>query len=195
MPAVKSRMALISDFRLTELGARPIVRVVSAAPNIHRRRTSVLVVLGIFRLVKACLLLLLGLVAARIITDPVGFAAIAHHLIERVKLDPDNEQLHGLLARILNVPEGKLRVLSIGSFIYAAGFAVEGVGLIGGWHWAEWMVVVTTSLLLPYEVYEMIHRASWLKAGVIVLNVAIVWYLVHRLRRDRREAVELAKPG
>ena len=162
---------------------------------IHRRRTSVLVVLGIFRLVKACLLLLLGLVAARIISDPAGIAAIAHHLIERVKLDPDNDQMHALLSRIFDIPETKLRLLSIGSFLYAAGFAIEGVGLIGGWHWAEWMVVATTTLLLPYEVYEMIHHASWVKAGVIVLNVAIVWYLVHRLRRDRKEAAVRPEEG
>ena len=50
------------------------------------------------------------------------------------------------------------------------------------------MVVATTALLLPYEADEMIHRASVIKAGVILLNVIIVLYLINRLRSDRREA-------
>jgi uncharacterized membrane protein (DUF2068 family) len=155
-------------------------------PPLHRRRTPLLVAIGAFRIFKALLLIIIGLAAAKVIRDPGVVGSFAQHVIERFKLDPDNEQIHALMAKVLNVPESKLRLLSIGSFVYAAGFAIEGAGLIGGWHWAEWLVVITTSLLLPYETYEMIHRASLLKAGVIALNILVVLYLLHRLRSDRR---------
>jgi uncharacterized membrane protein (DUF2068 family) len=160
--------------------------VTDQPPPVHRHRTPLLVAIGAFRLFKAALLIVIGLAAAKVIRDPGVVGDFAQHVIERFKLDPDNEQIHLLMSKLLNVSESKLRLLSIGSFVYAAGFAIEGVGLIGGWHWAEWLVVITTSLLLPYEVYEMIHRASWLKAGVILLNVLVVLYLLYRLRSDRR---------
>ena len=101
-------------------------------PPLHRHRTKVLVAIGVFRLFKALLLVVLGLAAARIISDPMDVSVLAQGIIERLKLDPDNVQIHSLLARVLNIPESKLRMLSIGSFVYAAGFAIEGIGLIGG---------------------------------------------------------------
>jgi uncharacterized membrane protein (DUF2068 family) len=41
-------------------------------------------------------------------------------------------------------------------------------------------------LLVPFELYELVHHPSLLKAGGLVVNIAIVAYLVHLLRRRRR---------
>ena len=46
--------------------------------------------------------------------------------------------------------------------------------------------MIATSLLIPVEVYELVHRPSVWKAGGLVVNIAIVAYLVHVLRRRRR---------
>jgi hypothetical protein len=40
-----------------------------------------------------------------------------------------------------------------------------------------------TSLLLPLELYELVSKPSLLKAGGIVVNIAIVAYLAWMLRR------------
>jgi hypothetical protein len=42
---------------------------------------------------------------------------------------------------------------------------VEGVGLWLRKRWAEWLTVIATSLLVPFEIYELIHRPSPLKAA------------------------------
>ncbi|HSS29964.1 MAG TPA: DUF2127 domain-containing protein, partial [Nitrospiraceae bacterium] len=41
----------------------------------------------------------------------------------------------------------------------------------------------STSLLLPFELYEVIEQVSVLRIGVLLLNLAIVAYLVSQLRR------------
>ena len=45
---------------------------------------------------------------------------------------------------------------------------------------------------MPLEVYELVHRPSFLKAGGLIVNLLIVAYLVHALRqrlaRKRRSA-------
>jgi uncharacterized membrane protein (DUF2068 family) len=46
--------------------------------------------------------------------------------------------------------------------------------------------VVATSLLVPFEIYELIHRPSPLKAAGLTVNVLIVIYLVRVVRRRER---------
>ncbi len=38
------------------------------------------------------------------------------------------------------------------------------------------------------RVYELIRQSSWLKAVVLAVNVAVVWYLAVNLRRTRSRA-------
>ncbi len=47
-----------------------------------------------------------------------------------------------------------------------------------------WLVVVTTSALLPFEVYEIAHRVSFVRVFALVMNVAIVVYLARGVRRE-----------
>lgn len=50
------------------------------------------------------------------------------------------------------------------------------------------LTVVSTSLLLPVEVYELVDHVTFVRAGALLLNLAIVGYLIsqmtqHRLRK------------
>ena len=48
--------------------------------------------------------------------------------------------------------------------------------------WAEYFTVISTAVFIPLEVYEIFHRFTGVKVGVLAVNVAIVWYLIQRLR-------------
>ena len=65
--------------------------------------------------------------------------------------------------------------------------SIEGIGLILGYHWAGYLVVVATSSLIPFEIYEIARKFSPIRVALFVLNVAIVIYLIVTLRKDRRE--------
>ncbi len=60
---------------------------------------------------------------------------------------------------------------------------VEGVGLWLEFTWAAYLTVVSTSLLLPFELYEVIEQVSILRVGVLLLNLVIVLYLISQLKR------------
>jgi uncharacterized membrane protein (DUF2068 family) len=65
---------------------------------------------------------------------------------------------------------------------------VEAYGL---WHqrrWAEWLAALSGAVYIPVEVYEIAHRASWLKVGALLVNLAIVAYMVWLLTENRRRA-------
>ena len=69
--------------------------------------------------------------------------------------------------------------------IYAALFLTEGIGLWFEKRWAEWLTVIITSSLVPIEIYEIAHHTTAVKITVLLINIAIVAYLVYRIR-DRR---------
>ena len=53
--------------------------------------------------------------------------------------------------------------------------------------WAEWFSVIITSSLLPFEVYEIHRHPTFLKFLALLVNLAIVAYLLYRIRSDRPE--------
>jgi uncharacterized membrane protein (DUF2068 family) len=65
-------------------------------------------------------------------------------------------------------------------FAYALVEGTEGVGLAMRRRWAEYLIVVATGLLIPYEVWEVIHKVTIFRVGGLLLNVAIVVYLAYR---------------
>jgi len=100
-------------------------------------------------------------------------------------VDPDNRFIHKLLARVFAIKPKQLKELSAGTFFYAALLLTEGIGLLLRKHWAEYFTVITTAALVPLEVYELVERLSAAKVAVLVVNLAIVWYLVARLRSEK----------
>jgi uncharacterized membrane protein (DUF2068 family) len=142
-----------------------------------------IVLIGIFKLIKGIGLLILGVGLLRLVHRDV--AAVATHWIEVLRLDPDNQYIHRALARVFRVTPRQLRELSAGTFIYAAVFLTEGVGLVLRKHWAEYLALVSTGLFIPLEVYEVYHRFTWVRVAVLVVNIVIVWYLAARIKRRK----------
>lgn len=102
---------------------------------------------------------------------------VGRQLVAMLNLDTDNAYITLALGK-LGLIDNKLIVgLSIGGFIYAMLNLVEAYGLHKRLRWAEWLTVLATGLLIPFELYEVWHRFTPLRVGVLVLNVAIVIYL------------------
>jgi uncharacterized membrane protein (DUF2068 family) len=140
-----------------------------------------IILIGWFKLFKGISLLIIGFGLLRLVHRDV--ANVAQHWIEVLRVDPDNRFVHRAIARIFRVTPNQLRELSAGTFLYSAIFLTEGSGLLTRKRWAEYMTVISTSLFIPLEVYEIYHHFTWLKVVVTLVNLLIVWYLAVRLRR------------
>ena len=137
---------------------------------------TMLRVIGALKIAKALLLVAAG----------IGMVSVgAHTLVGLVHTDVGNRYMTRMLSKLSTVPPRKLHHLGIGCFIYAALFATEGIGLWMRKVWAEYVTIIITGSFIPLEVYEMVKHGSWVKGVVIAVNVAIVVYLVLRLRRDK----------
>lgn len=65
-------------------------------------------------------------------------------------------------------------------------FTVEGVGLWRERRWAEYLTIVTSSLLLPFEFIAVVHHLTLIRTGVLLANAVIVAYLIVVTTRHRR---------
>ena len=73
-------------------------------------------------------------------------------------------------------------VLAIGAIVYALLEGTEGVGLAMRRRWAEYLTVIATGILIPYELFEVIRHVTLFKVGALLLNLAVVGYLAYRKR-------------
>jgi uncharacterized membrane protein (DUF2068 family) len=92
---------------------------------------------------------------------------------------------HGITHRIdelFSLRTSRLHLFAVVALAYAALEGMEAVGLWYGKRWAEYLTLIVTASLLPVEVYELAHHATPFKVIALVLNVAVVVYLLYAKR-------------
>ena len=88
---------------------------------------------------------------------------------------------HGLLHeidRLLNLRTGTLELVGLGLAAYALLQATEAVGLWMARRWAEYLTFVATGLFVPLEVWELTVSQTPLKVAALLINLAILAYLL-----------------
>jgi len=104
----------------------------------------------------------------------------------RFGFDPGSTLLNHAIQRVCEIPQDRIWELGAISFVYAGLFLIEGIGLWMAKRWGEWVTVSITGSLIPFEVYETIHRPDLLRILVLLINVAVVGYLIHRIIHEPR---------
>lgn len=148
------------------------------------RRNRVIVVIGVFKLIKAALLITLGI--AGLVAVPSELAHHVRHLASWMGISPGRHALAHFLGKLSTFDDHTARKLAVASLCYAAVFLVEGIGLLCRQLWAEWLTVVVTASFIPIEVYESVEHFSPSKIVALVLNIAILGYLLWRRISESR---------
>jgi uncharacterized membrane protein (DUF2068 family) len=93
-----------------------------------------------------------------------------------------------IMAHSTSVTPTGMRLFAEVLLVYSAIFAIEGYGLYFRKTWGEYLVTVSTSIPLPFEIYLLIHEFGWGKVALIIGNLAILAFLIHRIIEERRVA-------
>ena len=144
--------------------------------------SGLLRLIALFKFFKASVLIVTGIGILKLMHNDA--ATTLDHWFAIMGLAPGNRFVDHALRDAANIPPNRIKDIGLGSFVYAALFLTEGIGLWMLKHWAEWFTVVITSSLIPFEVYEIHHRPTILKIVALLLNAAVVAYLVHRIRTE-----------
>ncbi|HEX3874460.1 MAG TPA: DUF2127 domain-containing protein [Solirubrobacteraceae bacterium] len=133
------------------------------------------------RSVRAVLLVAIGLV---LITHPhTDWGRTITRFTQDLGFDPSNNGIQRLIAKVRAISPDKYTIFGLIAIAYGILEGVEGYGL---WHrraWAEYLTVAATSLLFIPEIIEIAKTPTALKIGALLVNLAVVVYLIYRLRR------------
>lgn len=147
------------------------------APKSHSRG---LLLIAAFKLLKAIALIAVGIGALKLLHKDV--AAVIEHWANAFRVDPHNRYLYWLLEKSGKVDDKRLKELSIGTFVYAGIFLTEGAGLALRKRWGEYFTIIVTGSFLPLEFYEVFRHATTSNVVAVLLNLAVVVYLIWEVR-------------
>ena len=111
---------------------------------------------------------------------------IAEQIVHRMHLNPAHHYPQIFLEAAAKVNNTHLVLLAIMAMLYTTIRFVEAYGL---WHerrWAEWLAALGGAIYVPIEIYEVLHRVTWVRVTVLTLNVAVVAYMVWLLSENNR---------
>jgi uncharacterized membrane protein (DUF2068 family) len=147
----------------------------------RERSDRILRLIALFRFGKALLLIASGLSALHLL-NPAAREAVARW-IGALPFAAQHAFVQRAIAFVTRLSPQKIEGLALVAFLYAALFITEGIGLWMRKVWAEWLTIIATTSFIPFEVYETVKKPAPVRIGVLALNIAIVVYLILRLRR------------
>jgi uncharacterized membrane protein (DUF2068 family) len=147
---------------------------------------TVLRLIALFKLLKAMTLIAIGVGVLKLLHRDID--STLGHWIAISGLDPGNRWVERGIEKASNLTPAKVKGLGIVSFIYAGLFLTEGIGLWLMKRWAEWFTIIITSSLVPVEIYELYRHPTASKILVLIINLAVVAYLLYRIRTPAHES-------
>ncbi|HZP93004.1 MAG TPA: DUF2127 domain-containing protein [Burkholderiales bacterium] len=154
------------------------------------RLSSGVRVVAAFEAAKGLLVLAVGFGLLSLVHRNVQLAAEV--LVGHFHLNPASRVPRVFLELAGRLSDQRLWLLAGFACGYAGIRLVEAYGLWRDRRWAEWFALASGGLYIPIEVYELLVGVSWLKVGTLLVNVAIVAYMILVLRNSRRDGAHEA---
>ena|ERR1700760_1443989 len=142
---------------------------------------SGLMLIGLFKLAKAIFFFCIGAGAVHLLHKDVGDEVT--RLALRLRFDPESRLVALLLQKADLIDAHRLRQISVGTFGYSALALTEGIGLLLEKVWAEYLTLILTVSFLPWELFELVRKPDWFRLSLLIINLAVLAYLVWLLRR------------
>jgi uncharacterized membrane protein (DUF2068 family) len=142
-----------------------------------------LLLIGLFKLAKAIFFFCIGVGAIHLLHKDLEDEVM--RLAVRLKFDPESRFVALLLDKVDLIDAHRLRQISVATFGYSALALTEGIGLLMEKVWAEYLTLVLTISFLPWELYELARRPDWFRLSLLLINLAVLWYLIWLLRRKK----------
>lgn len=133
-------------------------------------------VIALFEGVKALLMLITLLVFMFVFH--LNAAAFAVALVSELHINPRSHYVSMLLMLAAHFSRGQLVAACVCAFLYVIIKMSESIGL---WHqrpWGRTLGIASIGVLIPYEGYALLNQYTHFKFMVLLINTAIVVYLL-----------------
>jgi uncharacterized membrane protein (DUF2068 family) len=155
-----------------------------------RSSTAGLRAVATFEAFKGGLVLVLGtallLVHSRI-------QDVAEGLLYHLHIGEERRFGHMLMDAATKFSDARVLTVALAIGMYSAVRFVEAWGLWNRRVWAEWFALLSGALYLPWELLKVVERVTWERVGVLVINLAVVLYMLYIRIRECRGALSCEK--
>jgi uncharacterized membrane protein (DUF2068 family) len=107
----------------------------------------------------------------------------AETLVRHAHLNPASHTPRVFIEYAGRLNDARLQQLAAAALAYSAVRLVEAYGLWFERMWGEGFAAASGAIYLPFELRELIHRPSLLSACLLLVNQAVVLFMVYSLRR------------
>lgn len=112
---------------------------------------------------------------------------LAISLVTRLHIDPGAHYAGIFIEAAAHTTDTRLLGVAALALVYSVLRLCEAYGLWFDHRWGLWFGVASGAIYLPVELYELWHKPGLIKVGALVVNLAVIVYLVLRLRKESRQ--------
>jgi len=157
----------------------------------HPTQLSVLRGIATFELAKG-LVVLLAAIGVLLLVQKEDPWDMADGLLRLLHISPDHHLAQVFLDWADSLTNARLYAVAAVAAAYSILRFLEAYGLWYARAWAEWIALISGALYLPFEIYNLAHRLSWIHVVVLAINLAIVLYMIYLLKTGKSHYQRLA---
>jgi uncharacterized membrane protein (DUF2068 family) len=148
------------------------------------RQRRMLRAVATFEFVKGVFVVLMGTCALILVHKDVWL--LAESLLALLHVSTDRRIALWFLDFADSVTDARLWAAARFAFAYAVLRFTEAYGLWKGRTWAEWVALVSGSLLLPLEIRELFRGLTLMRCALFIGNLGVVFYMFYVIVANRR---------
>jgi uncharacterized membrane protein (DUF2068 family) len=160
-----------------------------AGANVTRHQAEGIRSIAVFEALKGVVILVAGFGLLHLVHRDLQ--AAAEEFVRHSHLNPAHHYPKIFIEAASRTSDSRLRSLAALAFLYSSVRFVEAWGLWRLKAWAEWFAIISGGIYIPIEIFELIKHATWLRLGLLLVNLFIVVYLIY-VRYSSRQAAAMS---
>jgi uncharacterized membrane protein (DUF2068 family) len=147
-----------------------------------------LVLIAAYKFLLAAMFVAVGVGALRVMHKDID--DVISHLGDLLRFNPESRFVNFLYDRASLINDPLLKRIGALAFSYAGLSLAEGIGLYLEKAWGEYLTLAITASFLPWEIFEVFHRLTWVHVVLLIVNMLVCIYLFRIVvgRRKPNEA-------
>lgn len=142
----------------------------------RQQHNKLLILIAAYKLLQALLFAAVGVGAIRLLHKDIG--DVLSDLATAMRFNPESRFVNFILDKATLVNDPMLRRIGLVAFCYSAVSLAEGIGLYLEKTWGEVLTLLITASFLPWEIFEVFRKLTWLRVGLLVINLLVFLYLL-----------------
>jgi len=176
----------------TAISAGDSIETVSERTIRRGRHNRGLLVIAVYKGLLALFFVALGIAAMHLLHKDID--DVISRIGDLLRFNPESKVVNFLYDRAWLINDPLLRRIGFVAFSYAAVSLAEGIGLYLEKAWGEYLTLIITASFLPWEMFEVVHRLTWVRVALLVVNLLVFIYLL-RVVTARRKATDQPVQG